>query len=84
MQVELDELELVDVPVSIHEDKLARSIVKITLHCSVKGAIEHDLILNRLLPHPDLHVFRIDQVALVLLSGHWDVDGRLSRAFRLI
>jgi hypothetical protein len=84
MQVELEELELVDVPVSINEDELARAIVKITLHCSVEWAIVHDLILNRLLPHPNLHVFRIDQVALVLLSGHWDVNGRLSRAIRLI
>ena len=84
MQVELVELELVDVPVSINEDELAWAIVKISLHCIVEWAILHDLILNRLLPHPDLHVFRIDQVALVLLSGHWDVDGRLSRAIQLI
>ena len=77
MQVELVELELVDVPVSINEDELARAIafVEITLHGIVEGAIVHYLALNRLLPHPDLHVFGIDQMALVLLSGHWDVDG---------
>jgi hypothetical protein len=44
----------------------------------------HDLPLNRLLPHPDLHVFRIDQVALVLLSRHWDVNGRLPRTLILV
>ena len=77
MQVELEEVELVHVSVSINEDELARAIafVEITLHGIVEGAIVHYLALNRLLPHPDLHVFGIDQMALVLLSGHWDIDG---------
>ena len=77
MQVELEEVELVHVPVSINEDELARAItfVEITLHGIVEGAIVHYLALNRLLPHPDLHVFGIDQMAPVLLSGHWNVDG---------
>ena len=69
------EVELVHVPISVNEDELARAIVKITLHGIVEGAIVHNLVRNRLLPHPDLHVFGIDQMTLVLLSRHWDVDG---------
>ena len=86
MKMELEEIELVHIPVSVNEDELARAraIVEITLHSIVEGAIVHDLVRYRLLPHPDLHVFSIDQMALMLLSWHWDVDGRLSCALRLI
>ena len=48
MQVELEEVELVHVPVSINEDELARAIaiVEITLHGIVEGAIVHYLALK--------------------------------------
>ena len=82
MQVKLKELELVHIPVSVNEDELA--LINFTLHGIIKGPIVHYLPLNRLLPHPDLHVFRIHQVALVLLPWHWDIDGRLPRTLILV
>ena len=81
MQVKLKEHELVHVPISVNEDELA--LINISLNGIIVGAVVHDLPLNRLLPHPDLHVVLINQVALVLLPGHWDIDGRLSRAVGL-
>ena len=48
MKMELEEIELVHIPVSVNEDELARAraIVEITLHGIVEGAIVHYLALK--------------------------------------